>query len=101
MVQMRTVDDDSGGTSPNAGSSGGPAAINPGWLDINWVFPTSMEYLILHFEVIAYTGYDPTDGSTYLFQPVKVPANMRRLVKSILPKATLATVNASVRAVYA
>jgi len=100
-MYQKTIDDGGGGTSPTGGSGGGPATINPGWLDINWTFPSNFESLILGFDVIAYTGSDPTDSSKYLFAAVRVNPNVRRLVKSILPTTTLPTVNASVRAVYA
>ncbi len=101
MVQMRTIDDDSGGTSPPCGSGGGPASVNPGWLDVNWTFPPEFQNLLLGFDVVAYTGTDPTDASKYFFQIVRVNPDVRRLVKSIKPTSTMSNVNASVRAVYA
>lgn len=101
ILTWATIEDNGGRTTPTGGSGGGPAYINPGWLDINWTFPTALESLILGFEVIAYTGADPTDASKLLFAPVQASPSVRRLVKSILPSATLPTVNAAVRAIYA
>ena len=101
MAMQVAIDDLGGGTSATGGSGGGPATINPGWLDINWAFPASYEPSILGFDVIAYTGTDPTDASKLIFATVRVNPNVRRLVKSIIPTTTLATVNAAVRAIYA
>ena len=98
---IRTVDDDGGRTSSTRGSTGGPATINPGWLDINWTFPTAYESAILGFDVIAYAGTNPEDGTKYFFQMQRVSPNVRRLVKSIVPTTTTSNVNASVRAIYA
>lgn len=100
-VQQQTMDDGSGGSTSTGGSGGGPATINPVWLDINWIFSSTYEPLILGFDVIAYTGTDPLDASKYLFSVQRVNPNVRRLVKSILPTTTITNVNASVRAVYA
>ena len=100
-VSQKTIDDGGGGTSPTGGSGGGPATINPRWLDINWSFPSTFENLILGFDVIAYTGSNPDDPPTYCFNVVRVNPNVRRLVKSIIPTTSLPTINASVRAVYA
>ena len=100
MYQV-TMEDSVGGALPSAGTGGGPATINPGWLNINWAFPVNYEPLILGFDIVAYTGSDPTNAANYLFETVRVNANVRQLVKSIYPTASLPTVNASVRAVYA
>lgn len=100
MYQL-TIDDGGGGTTPTGGSGGGPATINPGWLNINWTFSSMYEPLIVGFDVVAYTGSDPTDSTKYLFAIQRVNPNVRQLVKSILPITTLTNVNASVRAVYA
>lgn len=101
MVQQLTLEDDSGRTSDTRGSGGGPATINPRWLDINWVFPTEFENLLIGFDVVAYTGTDPNDSSKYCFAIVRVNPGVRRLVKAILPVASIPVINASVRAVYA
>jgi hypothetical protein len=99
---MQMIDrDGTGGTSPTGGSGGGPAIIDPRWTDINWVFPAAFEGQILGFDVVAYSGSDPTDASTYLFAPVRVNPNVRRLIKSFAPAAAIGTINAAVRAVYA
>ena len=53
------------------------------------------------FEVIAYTGTDPTDNSKWLFKSVGTDPTVRTLIKTIAPSVSAAVVHASVRAVYA
>jgi hypothetical protein len=102
VISLTPIDDGgTGGTSPTGGSGGGPAIVDPRWVDIHWVFPTAFESQIIGFDVVAYSGSDVTDASTYLFIPVRVDPSVRRCIKSFPPKAALATVNAAVRAVYA
>jgi hypothetical protein len=101
MINVLIDDGETGGTSPTGGSTGGPAIVDPRWADINWSFPAPLESQIIGFDVVAYTGSDANDTSTYLFAPVRVNSSVRRCIKSFAPPANLATVNAAVRAIYA
>ncbi|WP_257306310.1 hypothetical protein [Geothrix campi] len=95
---MRKVDDDGGG------SGGGSDAIYK-WVDINWTFTEpSPAGLVKGFEVVIYTGTDPTDTSKYLKSPERgLLATDRRLVTTYSYRTYTAAptnVNAAVRVVY-
>jgi hypothetical protein len=101
MINTPIDDGGTGSTIPTGGSTGGPAIVDPRWADINWSFPVPLESQIIGFDVVAYTGSDANDASTYLFTPMRVNPSVRRCIKSFAPPADLATVNAAVRAIYA
>jgi hypothetical protein len=70
------------------------------WLTITWTwasnFPTPTG-----FEVVAFTGSDPTAAANYLFDIVTVGASARSYTVAVTPTASMGTVNAAVRAIYA
>lgn len=91
----------------DAGSGGGTVAPGGGGtlytrktITISWSFPANAPNPEA-FEVIAFTGTDPTDTTAYLFAPVRVLGADREYQRAIFPKTTLPTINAAVRAVYA
>jgi len=100
-TQTLSDTDNTQNTSPTGGSTGGPALVNTKTVTVSWTFPANYNALILGFEVIAYTGSDPTDNSKWLFKSVGTDPTVRQLVKTIAPSVAAATVNASVRAIYA
>ncbi len=100
-INTLTDTDNTQNTSPTGGSTGGPAIVATKTVTVSWTFPTSYNSLILGFEVIAYTGTDPTDNSKWLFKSVGTDPTVRQLVKTIAPSVAAAVVHASVRAVYA
>ena len=87
-----------GGVTPT--SSGGLTTAAPVWLTIDWTwdstFPTPNS-----FQVVAFTGSDPTATANYLFDIKTVVPSARSLVVPVTPTSTMGGVNAAVRAVYA
>ena len=92
--------DNTQNTSTNGGSTGGPALVNTKTITINWNFPTTAEYLITGFDVVASTDSVATNTDAWLFH-VTVDPTIRQLVKTIAPSATMPTVYPFVRAIYA
>jgi hypothetical protein len=81
-------------------SSGGLTTAAIVWLTITWTwgsnFPTPTG-----FEVVAFTGTDPTAATNYLFPIAEVGPTVRTYVVAVTPTAAEAVVNAAVRAIYA
>ena len=95
---MRMLKDDwNDGVDDNGGS---PRTVQKRWLDINWAFPATAP-APLSFTVVAFTGTDPTNTASYLFQPMTMLPTDRRLVVAISPNVSVANINAAVRANYA
>jgi hypothetical protein len=85
-----------GGVTPG----GGGTLYTRKTITITWAFPANSPNPEA-FEVVAFTGTDPTDTTAYLFAPVRVLGADREFKRSIFPKTSLTNVNAAVRAVYA
>ena len=100
-IQTLSDTDNTQNTNPTGGSTGGPAIVNTKTITISWSFPSQFNALIIGFEVIAYTGTDPTDNSKWLFKSVGTDPTVRQLVKTYAPAVNQPVVNAAVRAVYA
>ena len=81
-------------------SGSGLSASSPIWLTISWswssTFPTPTG-----FQVVAFTGTDPTAAANYLSDIATVAPCMRSYTIAVAPTAAMATVNAAVRAIYA
>jgi hypothetical protein len=81
-------------------ASGGLTTAAIVWLTITWTwgsnFPTPTG-----FEVVAFTGTDPTAAANYLFPIAEVGPTVRTYVVAVTPTAADAVVNAAVRAIYA
>jgi hypothetical protein len=81
-------------------SSGGLTTAAIVWLTITWTwssnFPTPTG-----FEVVAFTGSDPTVAANYLFPIATVGPNIQTYTVAVTPTAAEAVVNAAVRAIYA
>ena len=89
------------GTGDGIGNSGG----NPAWLArqyvfITWQWPTNTANPS-YFEVIAYTGTDPSQTDTYVFAPQRVPGTDRHLQMVLTPTANVTGIQAAVRSIYA
>ena len=93
----RQIDDWNDGVDDNGGV---PRTVKKNWLDINWAFPANAP-APLSFTVVAFTGTDPTNTASYLFQPMTMLPTDRRLVVAISPNVSVANINAAVRADYA
>lgn len=80
--------------------SGSLNAIAPIWLTVAWSwesnFPTPTS-----FQVVAFTGADPTNAANYLFDIATVDPSTRSYTVAVTPNSAEGTVNAAVRAVYA
>lgn len=87
---------------PPDGTTGGssPSSVAKNYIDINWLWPATTPNPA-YFEVVAFTGTDPTASTNYLFAPMRVPGSDRRLVTTITPLSTYSNVNAAVRPIYA
>lgn len=91
-------DRESGGGGTTGKGSGG-TLYGRKTITITWSFPANAPDPDA-FDVVAFTGTDPTDTTSYLFAPVRVLGKDREFKQSIFPKTTLSNVNAAVRAVY-
>lgn len=95
---MRTMKDDwIDGVDDNGGT---PRTLKKSWLTIAWDFPVQAP-IPNSFTVVAYTGTGPDQADTYLFDPVTVPGDQRRLVAAISPNVSVSGIKAAVRADYA
>jgi predicted phage tail protein len=81
-------------------SSGGLTTTAKIWLTITWTWPSGYP-TPTGFEVVAFSGSDPTVAANYLFDITTVGASTRSYTVPVTPTSTLATVNAAVRATYA
>lgn len=86
-----------GGVTASASAA---TITSPIWLTITWTwqsnFPTPTG-----FEVVAFTGADPTNAANYLFDIVTVGPGTLSYSVAVAPNASEGTVNAAVRAIYA
>jgi hypothetical protein len=81
-------------------SSGGVTTATKVWLTIEWTWESNYP-TPLNFQVVAFTGSDPTVTANYLFDITTVVSSARSLIVSVTPTATISGVNAAVRAIYA
>jgi hypothetical protein len=81
-------------------SSGGVTTASKVWLTIDWTWESNYP-TPLSFQVVAFTGSDPTVTANYLFDITTVVSTARSLIVSVTPTATISGVNAAVRAIYA
>ncbi len=95
-------------TSPAAKSASGAVTATDGgatvtaaiWLTIAWSWESNFP-APTGFQVVAFTGDDPTNAVNYLFDIVTVVPSTRSYTVAVTPNNTEGTVNAAVRAVYA
>jgi hypothetical protein len=86
-----------------SGGGGGADRTDTFWIDVNWSWteppPTG---LAQSFEVVIFTGSDPTDTTKYVETPAVIGIGSRRYVTSadIAKGKALPTWNAAVRTVY-
>ncbi len=94
---MRYSRDDFGdGVDDNGGS---PRTVAKKWITVTWNFPASVT--CSGFEVVIYTGTDPTNPDAHIMPVQKVPdPTDRELVVACAPNTTIANANAAVRAIY-
>ena len=97
----------SGSGSSNAASaaitptaSGGVTTTAIVWLTITWTWPANYPKPT-SFEVVAFTGSDPTVAANYLFPIATVGPTILSYTVAVTPTVSMGTVNAAVRAVYA
>jgi len=70
------------------------------WLTISWTWPSNYPTPSA-FNVVAFTGSDPTAVANYLFDLVTVGANTTSYTVAVCPTSAMSVVNAAVRSVYA
>ncbi len=87
-----------GGVAPT--SSGGLTAAAPIWLTVTWDWPANNTQPT-GFEVIAFTGTDPTATDNYLFPIATVGPTALSYSAPVQLTTSLSNVNAAVRAIYA
>lgn len=81
-------------------ASGGVTTTAKVWLTITWTWAVNFPSPT-GFNVIAFTGSDPTVATNYLFDVVNVGPNTRSVTIAVTPTSTMSVVNAAVEAVYA
>lgn len=104
ITQSATNPNSGAGTSPAGGvtgvSSGNVTVTNTIWLTVTWTWNANYQAPI-GFNVVAFTGSDPTAAANYLFPVATVDASTRSYTVAITPNGTIDDVNAAVRAIYA
>jgi predicted phage tail protein len=88
----------SAGITVNSNGSFTTAAIV--WLTISWTWPGNYPTPSA-FNVIAFTGSDPTATANYLFDMVTVGPSTTSYTVAVTPTSAMSIVNAAVRSVYA
>lgn len=96
MARAPTVDGDPGG-----GGGGTPGTGKLEYLYLTWAWPANIANPNGGFEVIFFTGTDPTVSDTYLCLPIQCPPTDRHCQQPLSLSVNLTNVNAAVRAVYA
>jgi hypothetical protein len=86
------------GSSVNTTTSGTITVSTKVYLTITWTWSSSFR-TPTGFQVVAFTGDDPTNTTNYLFDIVTVDASARSYTAAITPGSNI-TVNAAVRANY-
>lgn len=101
MKLDKIMDPGDNGNGGGTGTGGGGGTLfGRKTLTVNWSFPSNAPNPSA-FEVVVFTGTDPTDTTKYLINPVQTTGADRSYECSIFPKTTLSNVNAAVRAIYA
>lgn len=100
VTQSSTAPSGGSGSVGTSGVTASGSATAPIWLTITWTwavnFPTPTG-----FQVVAFTGSDPTNAANYLFDIVTVGPTTLSVTIPVTPTAAMSTVNAAVRGVYA
>lgn len=103
VTQSATAPSGGAGTVASGGvtaTASGATVSSPIWLTVAWSwepnFPTPTG-----FQVVAFTGTDPTNAANYLFDIVTVGPSTSSYTVAVTPNSSEGTVNAAVRAVYA
>ena len=97
-MTVRYKEDDWG--TPVEDGGGTPKLLIRKWLTITWSFPAQYNSVIQGFEVVAHTGTDPNDASSWVFAPKSAAPTDRSLIVAVAPSADLANLKAAVRAIY-
>ncbi len=105
LTQSATNSSGSGGSQiassgVTVNSTGGLTTSAIVWLTIAWTWPSNYP-TPSGFNVIAFTGSDPTAVANYLFDMVTVGAGTLSCTIPVCPTNTMSIVNAAVRAIYA
>ena len=88
------------GTGDGIGNvGGGPTWLNRQYVYVTWTWPSNVPNPP-YFEVVAYTGTDPSQTDTYVFQAQTVPGTDRHLQMVITPTTNVTGIQAAVRSVY-
>ena len=82
-------------------ANGGATTTAKVWLTITWTWPGNFPTPTGGFQVVAFTGSDPTVAANYLFDIVTVGPTTLSVTIAVTPTVTMGTVNAAVRAIYA
>ena len=97
---MRPSGIDAGGGGVGGGSS--PGFFGLQYLYVTWLWPANVPNPTGGFDVIFYTGTDPTNTNNYVFSPADhCEPTDRQFQRPCAPGTSLTGVNAAVRAVYA
>ena len=80
-------------------SSGGLTTTAKIWLTISWTWPSTYP-TPTGFNVVAFTGSDPTVVTNYLFDIITVGPTTLSTTIAVTPTSSMSVVNAAVEAVY-
>ncbi len=103
ITQSATAPTGGAGSVTGAGvtpAATGATVTSPIWLTVSWTWPSNFP-TPTGFEVVAFTGTDPTNAANYLFGIVTVGPSTLSYTVAVAPSSSEGTVNAAVRAVYA
>jgi hypothetical protein len=81
-------------------ASGGLTTAAKVWLTITWTWPSNYP-TPTGFNVVCFTGSDPTVVANYLFDMIAVGPAARSCTVAVTPTSAMSVVNAAVEAVYA
>ena len=80
-------------------NGGVPQLLQKYDFNLSWNFPVTADEPD-HFEVVCYTGADPSVIANQIFQVVTSPSGARGFATQVRPSADISGINAAVRAVY-
>ena len=80
------------------GGGGSPGVLAKQFIYVTWTWGANLVNPSW-FEIVAYTGTDPTQTDTYVFDQ-KTPGTERHLQIAVTPSTNLVGIKAAVRAIY-
>jgi hypothetical protein len=99
-LSLRYVEDD-GAFGLNDGGAGGTLqALAQKWLTITWSLTPAPGVTVAGYEIIVFTGTDPTDVNKYVIRPILVDGGCAGVIVATRIATDIATAQAAVRVIY-